>query len=254
LVNVRGELMGINTAIATGGGGNQGVGFAVPADMARTVMDELRKHGKVTRGWLGVSIQPMTPDLAKAFGLPGPPRGALVGNVTDKSPAARSGIQKGDIIIELNDSPIAESQELRLKVSLMPPGSSAKLKVFRDHQEHVLTVTLGELPANGNGEKAPAEPAAQQPRLGVSVTEVSPQIARQLSLPSDVKGVVVTNVAVGSAAEEAGIQRGDVIEEVNRKPVLTVDQFQRAIRDASPSVVLLINRAGNPVYAVIPSR
>src|ERR1041385_8140296 len=135
MVNVRGELIGINTAIISGGGGNQGVGFAVPVNMARGVMDQILKHGKVTRGWLGVTIQPVTPAMAKAFGLQGPPRGALVSDITPDGPAARSGLTKGDIILELNGEPVSDSRALSLQISMLAPGTSVRLKVSRNGQE-----------------------------------------------------------------------------------------------------------------------
>jgi serine protease Do len=256
LVNVRGELIGINTAIVSGGsGGNQGVGFAVPVNMARGVMDEILKHGKVTRGWLGVAIQPVSPEIAKAFGLAGEPRGALVADVTPHSPAERAGIDKGDIILELNGAPVSDSSELRLKISMMAPGATVKLKLLRDRQAREIAVTLVESPVKPENEASPAASAAPAPRLGVSVGQLTPQIARQLNLPSDSTGVVVTDVTPGSPAEEGGLQRGDVIQEVERKPIATVDQFQRAIQQAgNQAVLLLINRSGEHLYTVLPAR
>ena len=156
LVDVRGELVGLNTAIISGdGGGNQGVGFAVPVNMAKAVMDEILKHGKVLRGSIGVLIQPVTPELAKSFGLTGQPRGALVANVTPGSPAERAGIKRGDIILELNGAPINDSRDLSLKVSMMAPGTVVKLQVFHDGHEQAMSVTLAELPANfaGRGQR-----------------------------------------------------------------------------------------------------
>lgn len=255
LVNVHGELIGINTAIVSGGsGGNQGVGFAVPANMAHAVMDEILKHGKVTRGWLGVAIQPVSPEIAKAFGLAGQPRGALVADVTPNSPAERSGLTKGDIITELNGAPVADSQELRLKISMMAPGTAVKLKVLRDLQDRDMAITLGESPTKKESEGSPAK-NTPGPRLGASVEQLTPQIARELNLPSTEKGVVVTEVTPGSPAEEGGLQRGDAIQEVDRKPIATVDQFQRAIEQAgNKAILLLINRGGNHLFTVLPAR
>jgi len=255
LVNVRGELIGINTAIVSGGtGGNQGVGFAVPVNMARGVMDEILKHGKVTRGWLGVAIQPVSPEIAKAFGLTGEPRGALVADVTPHSPAERSGINKGDIILNLNGVPVSDSQELRLKISMMAPGTTVNLKLLRDRQERDIAVTLAESSTKAESEVNPAGNAIPGTRLGISVEQLTPQIARQLNLPSEIKGVVVTDVTPGSPADER-VQRGDVIQEVDRKPIMTVDQFQRAIQQAgNQPVLLLIDRGGEHLYMVLPAR
>jgi len=256
LVNVRGELIGINTAIVSGGGGgNQGVGFAVPVNMAHSVMEEILKHGKVIRGWLGVSIQPVTPEIAKAFGLAGEPRGALVADVTKNSPAERGGVVKGDIILELNGAKVADSQEFRLKIAMLAPGTMVKLKLLRDRQEREASVTLAESPTRSEAEGGVAGQAAPAPRLGISVDSLTPQIARELGLSADTRGVVVTDVNPGSRAEEGGLRRGDVIQEVDRKPISTPEQFQRAIQQSgNQSVLLLINRGGDHLYVVIPSR
>jgi serine protease Do len=255
LVNVRGELVGINTAIVSGSGGNQGVGFTVPINMARSVMDEILKHGKVSRGWLGVSIQEVSPEIAKAFRLEGQPRGALVGDVTPSSPAERSGIHKDDVLLELNGVPVGNTQELRLKLSLLAPGTTVKLKVLRDGQEREIAVALGESPANPPGEISSSSGAAAAPRLVVSVEKATPEIARQLDLPPQMAGVVVTDVQPASSAEEAGLRRGDVIQEVDRKQVATPDQFQRAVQQAgNQPVLLLVARDGRHLYMVVPAR
>jgi len=252
LVNVRGELVGLNTAIVSGGGGgNQGVGFAVPVNMAKAVMDEILQHGKVRRGWMGVVIQPMTPELAQSFGLTGQSRGALVSNVTAGSPADHAGIKRGDIILDLNDAPIVNSRDLSLKVSLMAPGTAVKLKVFREGHEQDTTLTLGQEP----GSQAPgaaASEAAQGPKVGISVGQLTPDLARQLGLPPGTMGLAITNVEEGSPAEEAGLQRGDVIQEVNRKPLTSVEQFQTAVRQrGNQPLLLLIDRGGDHFYVVI---
>jgi len=251
LVNVRGQLIGINTAIIAPSGGNQGIGFAIPSNMARQVMEQILDHGKVIRGWLGVVIQPVTQSVARAFGL-GEPRGALVGDVTPDSPAARGGLQRGDIIIELNGRPVTDSRDLRLRVAETAPGTTVRMKVFRNGSERELSVTLGEMPPEqgearrGGGGKTPGA------LEGLSVTELTPNIARQLGLPRWTRGVVVDQVVPGSAAAEAGLRRGDVIQEVNRTPVASVAEFRRAVRRAGGGpVLLLVNRGGTTSYVVV---
>ena len=253
LVNVRGELIGLNTAILSGGGGgNQGVGFAVPVNMARMVMEQIMKNGKVTRGSIGVLIQPVTPELAKSFGLTGQPRGALVSNVTPDSPAERAGIKRGDIIIAFNNEPIVDSRNLSLKVSMMAPGTKVTLKVFRNGGEQEIPVTLAELPATA-GEGGPAaQGAPPSQRLGISVEALTPQTARQLGLAARTTGVVITEVQPGSPAEEAGFRRGDVIQEVNRKPVTSTEEFRNAVQQTGGQpLLLLINRGGDHIFVAV---
>ncbi len=251
LVNVRGELIGINTAIISGsGGGNQGIGFAVPMNMARQVMDQILKHGKVIRGWLGVVVQPVTPAMAKAFGLK-EPRGALIGDVTPNSPAAQGGLLRGDVVLELDGKPIADSRDLSLKIAESSPGMVVKMKIIRNTAERELSVRLGEMPAQAarGGEEGGGEGGALQ---GLSVDELAPQIARQLGLPARTKGVVITEVQPGSLAGEAGLRSGDVIQEVNHRQVSSVAEFEGAVREAgNQPLLLLINRRGNTLFIVV---
>ena len=252
LINTRGELIGINTAILSRAGGNQGVGFAVPGNMVRAVMNQLSKGGKVVRGYIGTSIQDVTPEVAKAFGL-SEARGALVGEVSEGGPAAKAGIVKGDVITALDGQPVVDNRELRLKISQMAPGTPVKLKLFRDGKEREAAVTLGELP----GEKLAAE--IEQPQgsslEGISVDKLTPQIARQLELPANTGGIVVTSVQEGSDAADAGLRRGDVIQEVNRKPVNSVAEFQQALKlGGKNSTLLLVNRGGHTTFVAIPAQ
>jgi serine protease Do len=248
LINARSELIGVNTAILAGnGGGNQGIGFAVPINMARFVMDQILKHGKVVRGYLGVGIQEVTPDLAKTFNVP-PEKGALVSDVSPDGPAAKAGVKKGDVIEELNGRPVTGPNDLKLQIASMAPGSVARLKVSRDGKLLDIPVALGELPEK-SGKIAPGEAEADTPMKGVEVDELTPTIRSELGLRPDVKGVVVTEVASGSPAADAGLQRADVIQEVNRQPVNSVSDYQRLIRQVGKQpVVLLINRRGSSAY------
>jgi serine protease Do len=252
LINVSGELIGVNTAIVSGrSGGNQGIGFAIPVNMARQVMDQILKHGKVIRGYLGAWIQPVTPQVAKLFGL-SEPRGALLGDVERGGPAAKSGLKRGDIILEMNGQPITDTDEFRLKIAMMKPGTAVKLKMFRNGTEREISVVLGELPELKqvvSSEEGNTPGAALQ---GLSVDDLTPQISRQLGLPADTFGVVVTGVQQGSPAQEADLSRGDVIQEVDRKPVHNVREFSSAVSQlGSQNVLLLVNHGGTTRYVMV---
>jgi len=252
LINTSGQLIGINTAILSRAGGNQGVGFAVPSNLARTVMNQLLKDGKVVRGYLGVLIQPVTQEIAKAFNLPNA-RGALVGEVTPDGPAAKAGLAQGDVITELNGQAVDGSRELRLKISQITPGSSVKLKLLRDGSTREVNITLGELP---NEKIAASDETPEAGTLdGLSAENLTPQVARQLDLPSGATGVVVTDVQDGSRADDAGLRRGDVIQQVNRQPIKNVEEFERAMKQAGDkSTLLLVNRSGHTSFVVIAAR
>jgi serine protease Do len=252
LLNIRGELIGINTAILSGGsGGNQGIGFAIPINMAKHVMDEILKNGKVVRGYIGVGIQEVTPSLAKAFHV-APEKGALVGNVEHDSPGAKAGLQRGDVITELDGQPIGGPNDLRLRVGSMTPGTTVHLQVLRDGESRDVTLTLGEAPAGKGSGISPTGEAENSPMRGVQVDELNADTRQQLGLGSDVKGVVVTDVPDASPAAQAGLQRGDVIEQINRQPVNSVANYQRLIRQAGKEpLVLLINRGGTTTFMVV---
>jgi serine protease Do len=252
LLNGRGELIGINTAILSGGsGGNQGIGFAIPINMAKYVMDEILKNGKVVRGYIGVGIQEVTPALAKAFKVPAE-KGALVGNVDPNSPGGRAGLERGDVITELDGQPITGPNDLRLKIGAMSPGTTVHLKISRNGELRDVSLALGEAPAGKGGANAPGGLAQNSPMHGVQIGELTPDIRQQLGLGTDVKGVVVIGVADGSAAADAGLLRGDVIEQVNRQPVNSVADYQRLIGQAgNQPLVLLVNRAGTTTFVVV---
>ncbi len=251
LLNANGELIGINTAILSGGsGGNQGIGFAIPINMAKYVMDQILKHGKVVRGYIGVGIQEVTPDLAKAFHVPAE-KGALVGNVDPNSPGAKAGLQRGDIITELNGEPVSGPNELRLKIGTMTPGTTVHLKVNRNGEARDVALTLGESPSGKTAAAAPGQ-AENSPMRGVEVDNLTPDIREQLGLKPDVKGVVVSDVPQGSPAADADLQRGDVIEQINRQNVNSVSDYRRLVEAAGKqTIVLLVNRQGSTTFMVV---
>ena len=252
LVNARGELIGINTAIITGGGGgNQGVGFAIPINMARRVMEEILKTGKVVRGYLGVVIQEVTPDLAKAFNVP-QGKGALIGDVTAGGPADKAGMQKGDVIEQLNGQTVNEINELRLQIASMAPGTTVHFKILRNGQERDVSVTLGELPEKAGQSGSSSSLSENSPMRGVQVDNLTPSVARELGVRPGTRGVVVTDVAPATPASDAGLRRGDIIEEINRQSVTNVTEYGRIVRQAGKqSLVLLVNRGGQTSFVVV---
>jgi len=232
LVNMRGEVIGVNTAIVAGG---QGIGFAIPIDMAREVLPQLKSKGYVTRGWIGVAIQEVTPELAKSFGLK-EPRGALVADVTAGGPAAKAGLEPGDVIVEFGGHPIGEMSELPRTVAATPVGQRVPVKVVRNGKEKALTVEVGEL----KEKTAPLGEAEVSGDLGMKVRALTPELAQRLDLPETEKGLVVTDVDAGGLAAEAGIAPGDVIKEINRRPVSSVADYQKAVSKAKPGETLLL--------------
>jgi len=252
MIDLHGNLIGINTAIlAENGGGNQGIGFAIPINMARAVMDQIVSHGKVVRGYLGLYPQDVTPALAKQFGL-SQPSGALVGEVESDTPAARAGLKRGDVIVAMNGQPVTSANDLRLRVSETAPGTTVKLQFSRDGRTQDVSVALGELPEKA--EKAGTEENGGSGLEGVEVQPLTPDIAEQLELPAGTRGVVITSVDPASPAASS-LQRGDVIQEVNHKPVASIEQFRQAVSAAGKgSVLLLVNRQGVTTYVVIESQ
>ncbi len=252
LVDSRGELIGINTAIISGGsGGNQGIGFAIPVNLARTVMDQLLANGKVTRGYIGVMLQEVDPDIASAFGL-SEPTGALVSNVQPDGPAAGAGLEHGDILLSLNGDKIEDVNELRLKVSMMKPGTRVDLSVYRDGKQIEVPVTLGEMPTQFERASIDSVEESGDAMGGLSVDELTPAIARELRLSPSTRGVVVSSVDGASPAAKAGLERGDVIEEVNRNPVDGVSEFDQAMAaNRGKSILLLVDRSGDTRYVLL---
>jgi serine protease Do len=253
LINTRGELVGINTAILANNGGNQGVGFAVPMNLAHSVMTQVMEHGKVVRGYLGVVPENITPALAHAFSLKASQQGVLIGDVTADAPAGKAGIQRGDVVTDVNGEKIEDANQLRMKISLMNPGTTANLQVLHDGSEKTVAVKLGELPgtaahATEHGEDSGSTSALE----GVNVDSLDSQTAREMRLSPNVHGVVVTDIDQSSAAFNAGLRQGDVIQEVNRKPVTSVSDFDSVMHNASGgNILLLVNRNGYTQYLAI---
>ncbi len=261
LVNLNGELIGINSQILSGGpsGGNIGIAFSIPSNMAKSVMEQLLKDGKVRRGMLGINIQNLTDDTAKALELK-ETSGILVSGVKRGSAADEADVKRGDIITAINGEKIEDSNVLRNKVAGTLPGTEIKLTVVRDGKDVELTAKLDEF-QNDDVKKADreqgdedngAEPQDQSGKLGLSLQPVTPQIAKQLGLDSDTEGVVVTGVEPNGPAAEAGIDRNDVILEINRKPVNSIADVKSALAGAGDKpVLMLISRRGQTIYLTV---
>ncbi len=254
LVNIRGEMIGINTAIFSRSGGYQGIGFAVPSNMARIVMNQLEKTGKVTRGWLGVTIQELTAELSSKFGADNA-NGALVGDVVKGGPAEKAGIRRGDIIIEYDGKKVKDVGNLRNMVAESAVGTAVPVTIVRDGKEYSLRVMVAKLPAEV-AEAAPAEErgdSASEGLAGLSVVELTKEIGRQLGLRKEEKGVVVVRVEAGSSSEEAGIRKGDVIQEIDKKKIDGIEEYRRVISGLSPdeTILLFVNRGGKKFYAAL---
>lgn len=250
MIDLHGNLVGINTAILSGGsGGNQGIGFAIPISLARNVMDQILAHGKVVRGYIGVHVQDVTPEIAKQFGL-NQNRGVLIGDVSPDTPGGRAGLRRGDVIVALNGQETSDANQLRLEISQTPPGTPVKLKLWREGKTQDVTLTLGELPEAA--EKTGTGETGGGALEGVEVEELTPDIAKELNLPARTHGVVISSVDPSSAAASQGITRGDVIQEVNHKPVANVDEYRRALAGADKQpVLLLVNHGGATRYVVV---
>lgn len=249
LVNLNGELIGINTAIFTRSGGYMGIGFAIPSNMAKSVMDSLIKHGKVVRGWIGVSIQEVTQDLAKEFGVPDT-KGALLADIMDDSPAAKAKLERGDIITTYQGKVINDPSHLRSLVAETPPGTTVRLSVWRDKAKKEITVTIGEQPKELASTKNSESRTGDHALTGITVEEMKPGQSGRSKFQT---GVLVTEVESGSPAERAGLRRGDIIREINRKPVKHVRDFDRLTKELTPKspVLLLLTRGNASIFLSI---
>ncbi len=239
LVDLDGNLIGINTAIYSSNGSNAGVGFAIPINIVQNVVTQLKTSGHVTRGYLGVSIQDLSPGLQKSLKA-GDRHGAIVSDVQKDSPAEEAGLKPYDIITSVNGQAVRDNTELRNLVSSMKPGSKVDLGVIRNGEEKRFTVRLTEM----KDDQPSAGMREQEQSLGLEMQDLTPRIARELGTDQD-HGVVITRVKPGSLADEAGLQRGDVIFEVNRKEITSVNEFQAATGGEKDSLLLAIDRGGN---------
>jgi serine protease Do len=248
LVNTKGELVGINTAIFSQTGGYQGVGFAVPTSMSKPIYESLVKNGKVVRGFLGVSIQDLTHDLAKSFGIKDG-KGALISDIGDESPADQAGLKQGDIVTTYQGSPIEDAVALQREVTKTAVGTKVTVQVVRDGHEKQLTVTIGEQPETTKIAKAEAGETGYA-FAGVVVQDLDRDTAKQLGVKGKSQGVVVTAVEQDSVAEKAGVMRGDVIREVNRQSVKSVKDFENVSSGIKKgeNILILIDRRGNALF------
>lgn len=245
LINLRGEVVGINTAIFSQSGGNIGIGFAIPSNAVRELLPQLRDKGKVVRGFIGVSVQKLTPEIAESLGVK-PARGALVADLIKGGPAEKAGVKSGDVIVEFDRKPIKDSADLPQHVARVVPGAAAQLKIIRDGKELTLPLTVGEM----NDTEAVA--STQENELGLTVQPLTPQLAESIGLEQS-GGLVISAVKPGSAAEEAGLRSGDVLVEINRRPVTNLADYNREIarNEKSKSVLFLVRRGQSSLFLAL---
>lgn len=249
LVNLNGEVVGINTAIFSRSGGYMGIGFAIPSNLAKNIAEQLIEHGEVTRGYLGIVIQNLTAELAESFDVK-PGKGILVAEVSEDSPAEKAGMRQGDVIVKFRGEPVSDVGDFRNRVALTAPGSRVELSVLRDGKEKTLQVTIGKLTKDKLVAEGPAQSAGE---IGLTVQTLTPQLAEQFDAKLG-EGVVVTAVEPGSIAARAGIEVGSIILQVNRKPVKSAAEFQRAVKaSASDKRVLMLIRKGDMQRYVVLS-
>jgi len=255
LVNVRGELVGINTAIFSQSGGNMGIGFAVPSNLSRAVMDQLVRTGKVVRGWLGVAIQDLSSELAAQFGITDT-KGVLVSDVMEDSPAKKAGFERADVIVEYDGKPMDSPTHLRNAVAQTPIGKKVSIKLIRDKKPKTIEVTIVEQP------KSLGQPGAEESRESAASTgilsdldvrELNDELAARYGLKTAERGVVVIRVKPGSTAEEMGVREGDLILEVNRKAVGSLKAYEQAASGLAKdqAVLLLLKRKGQAIYLTL---
>ena len=245
LINLRGEVVGINTAIFSQSGGNIGIGFAIPTNLVKDLLPQLKAKGKVVRGFLGTTIQKITPDIAESMGLK-QANGALVADVAKDGPAERAGIKTGDVIVAFDGKEIKDSTDLPLQVARLAPGKRVQVKILREGKELTLPITVGEF------KDSEVVASGETGELGLTVEKVTPQVAEELGLKR-MEGLVITEVKPGSAAEDGGLQTGDVITEINRHPVSTMADFRRETAKAGKgqSVLFLVRRGQGSLFLAL---
>ncbi|MEC4674820.1 MAG: Do family serine endopeptidase [Nitrospirota bacterium] len=261
LVNMKGEIIGINTAIFSRTGGSEGIGFAIPVTIAKDITDSLIKTGKVVRGWMGIAIQEMTPALAQSFKLPDTHKGGvLISEVHEKGPSAKGGLQRGDVILEYKGEKLKDVNHLRNIVARTKVGDEVKVQVLRNGEKKTLMVAVGERPTDnllasrgGGPVEEPASEKLNNVLAGITVEALTEEQQKKLKLPSQVTGVVVSKISPGSAAELAGIQQGDVIQEINRDVIKSMDDFKNIASkiEKESLVVVLLNRRGNNLFVAV---
>lgn len=240
LVNLDSEVIGMNTAIFSRSGGYMGIGFAIPINMAKNIREQLVEHGSVTRGRLGVYIQELTQDLAESFDIK-QNKGILISQVVEDSPAEKAGLEQGDVILELNGKTVTKVAKFRNSIALTRPGTEIELTILRNGKEKEIEVTIGSLETDDKGHPISAD---KLPKLGMSLQKLTSELAEQFGY-EDAKGVLVTAVEAGSIADRAGIKRGDLIEEVNRKAVNEPSQVKKLIKESNKKTILLLVRQGD---------
>jgi len=244
LINLAGEVVGINTAITAEG---QGIGFAIPINMVKGALQELKEKGKITRGWLGLMIQKVTPDLAKSFGLE-KNKGALVADVVENSPAEKAGIQQGDVIVSFDGKEINEYVDLSRYAGLTQPGKKIRLEIIRDMKKKEMTVKIAAFPDEEKISQAPIET-----ELGMSVQDITPELAEHFNL-SETTGVLITNIVPDSPADKANIRRGDIIVEVDKQKVKNVNQFKKVVKKNKKTLLFLVKRGEHLLYTAIKKK
>lgn len=250
LVDAEGRLIGINTAILSRSGGNQGIGFAIPTNLARYVMESLIENGRVIRGYMGVNIQDVTPGLAEKFDLKDA-EGALVAEVTKDSPAEKAGLKSGDVILEFDGKPVHDSRHLKLQAAQTTPGKEVPVKISRNGDVKNLEVTLKEFPQDKSLAQAGAADASHDATDGLTVDDVNSAARQQYDIPSHVKGALVTDVDPNSAGYRAGVRPGDVILEINRKPVKNAEDAVAMTEDLKGDVLLRVWSRGGSRFVVL---
>lgn len=254
LVNTNAELIGINSQILSTTGASIGIGFAIPSNMAKTVMDQLISRGKVQRGQLGVTVQPVTSDIAASLGLK-QTKGVLVSSVVPGRAADKAGIKAGDVITAMNGKPVDDTNSFRNAIAATAPGTDVTLTVVRNGAEQQVRAKLDELSAETTAGEQGGGTGGQSGSLGITVQPITPDIAQQLQLRPGVQGVVVTDVDPSGAAAEAGIQPGDVISEINRQPIRSPGDIRPALqKSAGRPALLLVNRGGQNIFITIRPR